>query len=144
MKYCKIISGLILFSLCGNINAQTFKKSDFIGTWAVDSIGLIKMQHPVSKSLISETEQLKTTFQKSFFVFNADGGFDLLTTEKHYPIQSAIWEVNDENNVTIIRIWKNKDKSEQELLIILPNKNYDKVNFCISGTILKLFLNKRL
>lgn len=144
MKYCKIISGLILFSLCSNINAQTFIKSDFIGTWAVDSVGFIKMQRPISKTLIGEMEQLKTRFQKSFFVFNADGGFSLLTTEKHSAIQSAIWEVNDENNVTIIRIWKNKDKGERELLIILPNKNYEKVNFCISDTIIKLFLNKHL
>lgn len=142
MIHAKVFANLLLVLVYAKLNAQTFSKSDFIGKWNVDSIASIKLYRPVPKNELPEMERQKAKFKNSVFVFMDDGFFSLQASEKNEVIQEAFWEVNDESNVTIIRIWKNKSKNGKELFVILPNKKNDKIEFCIDSTIHRLIMSK--
>ena len=118
------------------INAQTFKENEIVGTWTVLKVQFLNDKISTEKKQMVEI--LKESFLKSKFIFKADHNFTFDFSFDEMRIINGHWKFNPTTNTILIQDWKDKEKNNSGLMEIVMKKVGEKIIFELSETMLSL------
>ena len=118
------------------INAQTFKENEIVGTWTVLKVQFLNDKISTEKKQMVEI--LKESFLKSKFIFKADHNFTFDFSFDEMRIKNGHWKFNPTTNTILIQDWKDKEKNNSGLMEIVMKKVGEKIIFELSETMLSL------
>ena len=139
MKYLTILFLALVTAM--NVNGQVLTEEQLIGTWAVSAASYIPNDY--TKDQLRKVEPMREAFLRSNFVFRKNKHCSFDFDFEDLAVKDGHWKLDKTTNTIIIRAWKDRETDGGKLLMIIPQKEGDKVAFLIEETILKLEVKKQ-